>query len=94
MHAKGPRWCLEGRGAERGGRRTFYVIERGGAGKRGCTRYDPAAAWEEAALEVVGDWRMGGGWHLLASLAYQRLLGDAATSPLVQTRSQKRAVAA
>ena len=74
--------------------RAFYGISIEGAAKTGFTTYNPPAGWENAALEVVGDWRMGGGWHLLASVAYQRLLGDAATSPLVQTRNQKSAVAA
>jgi len=55
--------------------------------------YSPSAGWENAALEVAGDWRIGIGWHLIASIAHQRLLGNAAASPLVQTRNQASALA-
>lgn len=74
--------------------RAFYGISAEHSAKTGFAAYNPPAAWENAALEVVGDWRIGIGWHFIASVAYQRLLGNAAASPLVQTRNQASAVAA
>lgn len=73
--------------------RAFYGVSAQHAAKTGFAAYNPRGAWENAALEVVGDWQIGIGWHFIASAAYQRLLGNAAASPLVQTRSQASAVA-
>ena len=54
----------------------------------GFAYYNPGAGWENAAIEIGADWRVSGRWHLIASVAYQRLLGNAARSPIVQTPNQ------
>ena len=73
--------------------RTFYGVTAEQSAASGFAPYSPSAGWENAAVEVVGDWQIGIGWHLIGSLAYQRLLRDAAASPLVQTRNQTSALA-
>jgi len=73
--------------------RAFYGITAEQSATTGFAAYSPSAGWENAALEVAGDWNIGSGWHLLASVAYQRLLGNAAASPLTQTRNQPSAFA-
>ena len=73
--------------------RTFYGITAEQSTTTGFAAYRPSAGWENAALEVAGDWKIGSGGHLLASVAYQRLLGNAAASPLIQTRNQTSAFA-
>ena len=68
--------------------RAFYGVASEKSLASGFAAYSPGAGWENAALEFAADWSAGGGLHLIASLAYQRLLSDAASSPLVQTRNQ------
>jgi MipA family protein len=73
--------------------RAFYGVSGMGSATSGFPAYRPGAAWENAALEVSADWNAGRGLHLLASLSYQRLLGSAGASPVVQTRNQASALA-
>jgi outer membrane protein len=73
--------------------RAFYGVTSAESATTAFTAYSPRAGWENAALEISADWSVGGGLHLIASLAYQRLLSDAAASPLVQTRNQTSALA-
>jgi outer membrane protein len=73
--------------------RAFYGITSAESAASGFAPYSPSAAWENAALEISADWNAGGGMHLLASLAYLRLLGSAGNSPIVQTRNQASALA-
>ena len=73
--------------------RAFFGVTEAQATTTGFVAYSPHAGWENVALEVIGDWRMGGGWHLVASVACQYLVGNAAASPLVQTRTQTSAFA-
>ncbi|MEO8739628.1 MAG: MipA/OmpV family protein [Casimicrobiaceae bacterium] len=73
--------------------RAFYGVTAEQSATSEFAAYNPSAGWENAALEVAGDWKIGSGWHLLASVAYQRLLSNAAASPLVQTRNQPSAFA-
>lgn len=54
--------------------------------------YNPGGGWQDASIEVVGDWHVSGNWHLTVSFAYQRLLASAARSPLVQTANQPSAL--
>jgi len=73
--------------------RAFYGVTTEQSTTTGFAAYSTSAGWENAALEVAGDWKIGSGWYLLASVAYQRLLGNAAASPLIQTRNQASAFA-
>ena len=73
--------------------RAFYGITSAESVASGFALYNPGAAWENAALELSADWSAGAGLHVIASLAYQRLLGSAGNSPIVQTRNQASALA-
>ena len=73
--------------------RALYGVSPTAAMGSSFAPYDPGAGWENAAVEVAGDWRVSGRWHLIASVAYQRLLGNAARSPIVQTANQASALA-
>jgi len=66
----------------------FYGVAAGTTSAAGFAPYTPGAGWQNAALEIGGDWRVLGAWHVVASIAYQRLLGAAAASPIVETRNQ------
>ena len=66
---------------------TDLALPRPGAAS-GFAPYDPGAGWQNAAIEISGDWRVFGAWHLVASIAYERLLGGAARSPIVETKNQ------
>jgi outer membrane scaffolding protein for murein synthesis (MipA/OmpV family) len=73
--------------------RAVYGVSRTAATASGFASYDPGAGWENAAIEVGGDWRVSDRWHLVASLAHLRLLGKPARSPIVQDATQSSALA-
>jgi outer membrane scaffolding protein for murein synthesis (MipA/OmpV family) len=72
--------------------RAFYGVSSAASLNSGFAPYDPGAGWENAAIEISGDWHLSGGLHLIVSMAYQRLLGNAAASPIVQTPNQPSAL--
>ena len=65
----------------------FYGVNP--SSSSGFAAYTPGAGWENAALELAGEWRVSKSAHLVASVAFERLLDDAARSPIVQSRSQR-----
>jgi outer membrane protein len=73
--------------------RAFYGVTDAESAASEFPAYSPGAGWENAAFEISADWSAGGGLHLIASFAYERLLGAAAASPIVQTRNQPSALA-
>lgn len=66
----------------------LYGVSQQASSTSAFAPYSPGAAWEDAALELAGEWRFSKPAHLVGSVAYQRLLGEAAGSPLVQSRNQ------
>jgi len=73
--------------------KAFYGVTPAASAASGFAVYEPGSGWQNAAIEVVGDWRIAARWHFIASLAYQRLLGGAERSPVVQTANQPSALA-
>jgi MipA family protein len=73
--------------------RAFYGVSSGADTASGFSSYDPSSGWENAAIEIGGNWRMSTDWHVIVSIAYQRILGNAARSPIVQTSNQTSALA-
>ena len=67
--------------------RAFYGVSPVEANSSPFVAYAPGAGWENYALETVADWPLTSHWHLIASLAYQRLIAGAAASPLVQNKN-------
>jgi outer membrane scaffolding protein for murein synthesis (MipA/OmpV family) len=68
--------------------RAFYGVGEEASMASGFAPYDPGAGWEDAAIELAGEWRVSEPLRIVASFAYQRLLGNAAGSPLVQSKNQ------
>jgi outer membrane scaffolding protein for murein synthesis (MipA/OmpV family) len=68
--------------------RAFYGVGVGASAASGFSPYAPGAGWQNTALEFGGDWRIVREWHLVASIAYERLLGEAAGSPIVGAKNQ------
>jgi outer membrane protein len=66
----------------------FYGVTPAQSAASDFRVYDPRSGWQSAALELVGDWKIAGPWHLIGSVGYQRLLGNAADSPLTQDKNQ------
>jgi outer membrane protein len=66
----------------------FYGVTPAQSAASGFKVYDPGSGWQNAALELLGDWNVGGPWHLIGAVGYQRLLGKAADSPLTQDKNQ------
>jgi MipA family protein len=70
----------------------FYGVSAATSMASGLTSFDPGGGWENAAIEFGVDWRVSGEWHIIASAAYLRLLGNAVHSPIVQTPNQPSAL--
>ena len=68
--------------------RALYGVSQQASLTSGFPAYMPGSAWENAALELIGEWRLSKSAHLLGSVAFERLLGDAAASPIVQKKQQ------
>jgi outer membrane scaffolding protein for murein synthesis (MipA/OmpV family) len=68
--------------------RAFYGVSPQAQAASGFAAYSPGAGWENAALELAAEWRVSRSAHLVVSLACERLLGDAAASPIVERRNQ------
>ena len=66
----------------------FYSVTPAQSARSGFRAYDAGSGWQSAALEIGGDLTISGGWHAIGSIAYQRLLADAAASPVVQEKGQ------
>lgn len=68
--------------------RAFYGVGTEASAASGFGPYEPGAGWQNAALEISGDRRFLGAWHVVASFAYERLLDGAAKSPIVASKNQ------
>ena len=68
--------------------RAFYGVGPAQSVASGFAAYRPGAGWQNVALETVADWPIAAKWHVVVSIAYERLLGSAADSPLVAARNQ------
>ena len=66
----------------------FYGVTPAQSTRSGFRIYEIGAGWQDAALEIIGDFTISDGWHAIGSVAYLRLLADAAASPLVQEKGQ------
>jgi len=66
----------------------FYGVTPVQSARSGIQAYDANSGLQSAALEIIGDLTISGGWHAVGSVAFQRLLSDAASSPVVQEKGQ------
>jgi outer membrane scaffolding protein for murein synthesis (MipA/OmpV family) len=68
--------------------RAFYGVGAEASAASGFSPYAPRAGWQNTALEFGGDWRIVREWHLVASIACERLVAGAAGSPIVGAKNQ------
>ncbi len=68
--------------------RALYSVSMQASMTSGFATYTPGRGWEDVALESTGEWRISRTLHLLGSVACERLVGNAARSPLIQSRHQ------
>jgi MipA family protein len=66
----------------------LYGVSAQASATTGFATYVPGSGSENAALEIVPQWKLSISLHFVGSVAYERLLGNAAHSPLVQSRNQ------
>ena len=64
---------------------TYFGVSPEDAAGAGLAAYSVAAGWLRAGCETAIDIKISGGWSVTADLAYTRLLGDAARSPIVES---------
>jgi outer membrane protein len=65
--------------------RTYFGVTPAESAASGLAAYDPGAGLKGLGFEVTGRYRFNPEWALASSLAYERLIGDAGDSPIVQT---------
>jgi outer membrane scaffolding protein for murein synthesis (MipA/OmpV family) len=68
--------------------RALYGVSPQASAASGFSAYSPGAGLENAALELIAEWSLSRSAHFVASFAYERLLGNAGDSPLVERRNQ------
>ena len=66
----------------------FYGVTPAQSAASGFATYSAGAGWQNASLELEGNFKLFGSWHLVGGVAFQRLLGSAADSPLSQDKNQ------
>ncbi len=74
--------------SDRRQRNLSYGVSPEASSASGLPSYRLAGGWDNAALELMGDWHVAGAWHVVVSTALQRLLAASTRSPLVSRASQ------
>ncbi len=67
---------------------TYFGVTPQQSAGTGLPAYSAAAGWWRAGCETLIDVKISGGWSVTADVAYTRLLGDAARSPIVESADQ------
>lgn len=65
--------------------RAYFGVNAGEAARTGLPQYRPDAGVSAVGAVAGGNYALGGRWGLVGYLRYDRLTGDAADSPFVQT---------
>ncbi|MDP1601834.1 MAG: MipA/OmpV family protein, partial [Legionella sp.] len=65
---------------------TFFGVTAAQSARSGMRQYQPEAGLKDAGISVNIDYWLTESWGLSGQVAYKRLLGDAADSPLVEDR--------
>ncbi len=68
--------------------RAMFGVSAASAASTGLPAYNPAGGWQAATAEAAIDWKVDGPWHVVASVAIERLIGQAARSPLTESATQ------
>jgi outer membrane protein len=66
--------------------KSFFGVTARQAAASGLPEFHPSGGLKDGVLSLHGDYTLTKHWSVLGMLSYERLLGDAAASPLVQLR--------
>jgi outer membrane protein len=72
---------------------TYFGITPLEAVRSGMSAYSPGAGFKGVGAEVIGRYQFTPQWAVIGSIAYERLLGDAADSPIVKTGDENQLTA-
>jgi len=67
---------------------TYFGVTPQQSARSGIPAFSASAGWYRAGCEAMIDVKLSGGWSVTVDLAYARLLGDAARSPIVESADQ------
>jgi len=73
--------------------RTYFGVTPAEAARSGFGAYTPGAGIKGAGLEVSGRYEFTDRWALVGSAQYERLIGDAAASPVVRVGNENQITA-
>ena len=73
--------------------RTYFGVTPVEAARSGFGVYTPAAGMKGAGVEVSGRYEFTDRWALVGSAHYERLIGDAAASPIVRVGNENQITA-
>lgn len=62
---------------------SYFSVDPAGSMASGLPTFDADAGWKDAGAELFGVLSLSENWGLFGRVAYHRLLGDAADSPIV-----------
>lgn len=64
----------------------YFAINHTNASRSGLDQFNADAGFKDASLNVAAIWRFAQNWDLTALAQYERLLGDAADSPITDDK--------
>jgi outer membrane protein len=65
----------------------FFGISSGQSARSGLRQYNADAGWKDVGLALGVNWQFASNWFTGAVATYERLVGDAADSPVVRSRT-------
>ncbi len=69
--------------------KSFFGVNGRQAAASGLPFYHPGSGFKDVTVGTNGSYAFSAQWSLVANASYERLLGDAAASPLVATRGSR-----
>lgn len=73
--------------------RTYFGVTPAESARSGLAAYNPGGGIKGAGLEVSGRYELTQHWALVGSAYYERLIGDAAASPVVKVGNENQITA-
>ncbi|HVG50329.1 MAG TPA: MipA/OmpV family protein [Xanthobacteraceae bacterium] len=70
--------------------RTYFGVTPAEAAASGFAAYNPSGGFKGVGLEATGRYEFTPQWSLVGALIYEKLIGDAADSPVVQVGNENQ----
>jgi outer membrane protein len=70
--------------------RTYFGVTPAESAASGISAYNPSGGFKGVGVEATGRYEFMPQWSLVGSLVYEKLIGDAANSPLVNLGSENQ----